>query len=217
MIYKIFLITFLLGGCSFQTPKNQWQYKSTNAFSSFSKNYLTSNDVLAKSDLKRATLHAKKSANLDQLASIYIGESALHICVGKKDNCSKYKNIKELINNTTIEAYYHLLIQTIKEEEIILLPKHYQSFAQHFLTKEYKKAQEDIVQMQKITSQLISAALIKEHLSNETRNYLIKSASFYGYKKAVLFWLDELSKHTKDPKKLQLIKKKILILQEGML
>jgi hypothetical protein len=89
MIYKILLFIFLLqfNGCSFKTPQNKWQFKSVNAFSAYTKNFLSAKDTLAKDDLKRAVNHAKQSANLSQLARIYLGECALNISVGLKDNC----------------------------------------------------------------------------------------------------------------------------------
>jgi len=218
MMYKYFLLlTLFFTGCSLQEPKNAWQYKSTNAFNSYTINFLSANNMLAKSDLKRAIEHAKKSADFHQLATIYIGVSALHQSVGIEDKCIDYQNINDIIFDVSLQAYYHFLTHTLSREEIKLLPQQYQKFASYIQTKEFSKAQKEVKKMQKITSKLISAAIIKEHLNNETRDYLLKQASFYGYKKAVLFWLHQLVIYTKNEKKLKLLKKKILILQEGML
>ena len=83
----------LFSACSFKSPPNQWQFKSTAAFDSYTKNFLSSNDALAKNDLSRAIKHAKQSADLKMLARVYLGECALNISVGIDDNCKDYLNI----------------------------------------------------------------------------------------------------------------------------
>lgn len=207
-----FVLTFAFLGCSFKTPANQWQYSSVNAFDAYKKDFLSANDSAAKNDLSRAVKHAKVSADLSMLSRIYLGECALNISVGKEDKCEKFKDIQELEKDESLNAYYSFISKELKKEQIYLLPKIYQDFARHVEVQEYKKANKDILKMDKVTSKLLSAALIKENLSDELRDKILEVASYNGYKKAVIFWLNEIKNNTLDEKKKVEIDKKIDIL-----
>ncbi len=209
-IYILFIILF--SGCSFSTPPNDWQYKSVNAFNSYTKNFLYSNDKIAKNDLQRAVSHAKNSANLNHLARIYLGKCALNISVGIDDRCQEYKDIKEIINSNTLDAYYDFLLSIITGKQIDKLPKIYQEFAWHMETKNFKKANTDILSMDRATSQILAASLLKNNIDKKSINKVIETASFHGYKKAVIFWLKKLKRITTDKKEVDKINKKISIL-----
>ncbi|MEA3330440.1 MAG: hypothetical protein U9Q29_01950 [Campylobacterota bacterium] len=211
----IYLLTALLfSGCSFDTPPNEWQYKSVNAFDSYTKNFLSSNDNLAKNDLQRAVKHAKNSSDLTHLGSIYLGECALNISVGITDKCEKYQDIKDLINSQTLNAYYDFLTLNIKEKQISQLPKIYRDLVWHVKNEEFTKINNDIVKMDRPTSQLLSTSLLKDKVDNNTIERVIEVASFNGYKKAVIFWLNELKNRTNDKKKITKLNKKISILKD---
>jgi len=211
---KIVLILFsiLITGCSLKAPANEWQYKSSNAFSSYTKNFLMGNEVLAKNDLSRAIKHSKKSADLTQLAKIYLGECALNISVGIKDDCKKYIDISSLLNDESLNAYYDFISLSIKKEQVKDLPKNYQPYAYNLLKKDYKSANQDILNISKATSSFICASLIKENIDVTTREKMISLASFNGYKKVVLFWLNESLKNNQNQEDIKNIKKKISIL-----
>lgn len=210
VIYSIILL--LLGGCSFKTPPNQWQYNSTNAFEAYKHNFLSSNDSAAKNDLARAIKHAKVSSDLRTLSRIYLGECALHISVGEEDECKKFRDIQELVNDEFLNAYYSFITYQLKKEHIPLLPQIYQDFVWHVENLEYKEANNDILKMDEATSQLLAASLLKENLNNKLREKMIEVASFHGYKKAVLFWLNEVKNNSVDKNKQAEISKKISIL-----
>jgi hypothetical protein len=215
MKYILLCSLILLSGCSFKTAPNQWQYKSANAFSSYTKNFLSDNQILADNDLSRAVQHAKKSADFTQLATIYLGECALNISLGIEDKCEKYKNIQELVNNEELNAYYAFITRSISHEDIKLLPQHYQVFALSFNKSDFKKANTELLRMEKETSRLLCASLLKNKIDKEVRTKIIQTASFYGYKKAVLFWLGELLKNTSDLGEVKNIERKIAILKSN--
>ena len=205
-------VSLLFVGCSMKTPPNQWQYNSTNAFDSYKNNYLSSNDSAAKEDFKRAVKHAKVSSELTTLSRIYLGECALHISVGEEDECIKFQEIQNVVNDAFLDAYYGFITYQLTKEQIPLLPQIYQDYIWHVENLEYKEANEDILKMDEATSQLLSAALLKENLTNELREKMVEVASFHGYKKAVLFWLHELKNNTIDKNKQAQLSKKISIL-----
>ena len=213
MKYILFFSLILLSGCSLKTPPNQWQYKSANAFSSYTKNFLSANQVLAENDLNRAIEHAKKSADFTQLATIYLGECALNISVGIDDNCEKYKDIQEFVNDKELDAYYALITKSITNQKIKLLPQQYRAFALSFNKADFKEANAKLLSIEKETSLLLCASLLKNHLDKETRTKIIHKASYHGYKKAVLFWLHESLKNTSNPDEIKSIEKKISILK----
>ncbi len=212
MIKIIFISINLLlfSACSFKTPANQWQYQSSNAFSSYTKNFLSSNEALAKNDLSRSIKHAKKSADLEILARIYLGECALNISVGIKDRCENYTNISDVVNEKSLGAYYNFI--TLQNTNLKDLDAKYQNFASYLKTDEFLKASDELKNIPSPNSKLLCASLIKEHLTLETISEMTKLASFYGYKKSVLFWLNEEKNKTKDIKKQDILSKKIKIL-----
>jgi len=207
-------ILSLFNACSFKTPVNQWQYKSTNAFSSYTTNFLSSKDILAKNDLQRALKHAKVTADLSTLAKIYLGECALNISVGIEDKCLKYQNIHPTLKSKSLEAYYNLLTLTIGPQTIESLPAHYQDFATHLLNTEYTKANQDVINIEKATSKILAGALLQEAIEEKTIRNVIKVSSLHGYKKSVLYWLKRLQHITKDTKEVAIINKKIAVLNE---
>jgi len=211
IIFSIFL--FIFSGCSFQAPQNHNQFKTSSAFSSYINNFLSANDTLAKSDLKRSIQHAKKSADFKALANIYLGECALNISVGIDDSCEKYIKIRDLVGTKTTNAYFNLVTNQLQKKEISHLPEVYQDFALQRYNRAFNSAYEEIQGMQNISSQLISASLIKESLTQHQIETLIKRASFFGYKKSILFWLEELKSSTDDRELKEKITKKISLLK----
>lgn len=212
----IYLVTILLfSACSLEPIPDLWKYKSANAFNSYTKNFFRSNEVLAKNDLKTAIEYAKVGADLTALSRIYLGVCALEISVGNKQACSNYKNIADVVNSDALDAYYGLIISDLQKEQITLLPKKYQNFALHSYTLDYEKANDDILEMKVVTSQLLAASLIKEKVTSKVRNKMIETASFHGYKKAVIFWLNEAKKATDDKYEKERLSKKISILKSN--
>lgn len=214
MIYKIaLLLILLLSGCSIKTPVNEWEYKSTGAFNSYTKHFLTNKDILAQDDLEKALEYAKQSANLEQLARITLGVCALKLSVGIDDKCREYKNIKEIISSKELNSYYQMLQNSLKEEEIQNLPSQYQNFISFKQSANYEEAFKAIQNIDQTTSKFIAATFIKEKLTKEQINYLLDIASYHGYKKLVIFWLKQLSYLESDTMQKELIKKKIYILE----
>ena len=207
------LIIVIFSGCSFDTPPNDWQYKSVNAFDAYTKNFLSGNDRMAKNDLKRAIAHAKQSADLTSLARVYLGECALDISIGIDNKCQKYKSIEDIVDSKPLNAYYNFLISNIQKEEITNLVERYKDFALYLKNKEYKKANNEILNMDRVTSQLLAAALLKEKINKRSISKVIKSASFNGYKKAVLYWLNQLKTKTTNITEIEKIDKKISIMK----
>jgi hypothetical protein len=207
-------MSLLFLGCSFQPDPNLWQKRSTTAFNNYQKDFLENNMLLAKSDLNRAVDNAKMSANLTQLAKIYLGECALNISVGESNECKKYQNVESLVNRKELNAYYHLLRGSLGVDDIENLPKSYQRFATALLEKNYVKANREVFVFKRATSSLLSAQLLGDKLESKSRVKVLELASYYGYKKSVLFWLKESKKYVKSENELENICKKISILTQ---
>lgn len=177
-------------GCSFKSAQNQWEFNSSSSFNSYTKYFLIDEQELAKSDLEKAIKYAKQSANLEQLARIYLGACALNISVGEDSKCKNYLEIEDLVSSKELNAYYLMLVGNEEKYEIEYLPKQYQSFIKYKSLQKYDLAFESIKSMEQTSSEFIAASLIKKHLNKSQIKYLINKASFYGYKKIVLFWLN---------------------------
>jgi len=211
--YLLFISILLFTSCSFKTPPNLWQHKSANAFHSYTQDFLSKNDNMATNDLQRAIKHAKQSADLTQLARVYLGKCALNISVGVEDSCQEYLNIADVVQSDRLDAYYSFITKSIVDKQIDFLPQYYQEYIKNIKKKDFIEANKNILSMPKITSTLLCAVLIKENLEQDSRAKITKLASFYGYKKAVLFWLNEQKKYTQDRKEKEYLEKKISILK----
>ena len=189
---KFSLLLMILGtffGCSFKTPANEWQYKSSNAFSSYVKHFMYGEDRVARNDLKRAVKYAKMSANLKPLARVYLGKCALNISVGVVDRCSEYESISNLIEDEELSNYYSII------------------------TKSPNTNPKDILDTDKVTSILLNGALEKDNLTSAERAKLLEIASYNGYKKAVIFWLKESLKYADEETQKESFQKKLKILK----
>lgn len=213
LIFVTLFLLILFQGCSFKSPKNQWEYNSTNLFASYTKSFLTNENISAKNDLERAIKYAKQSANLEQLARVYLGACALNISVGKNSYCKEYSQIEEFVSSKELRTYFLMLKKEETKEEIEYLPKQYRNFVEYKFEKKYDLAFESITLMEKETSQFIAASLIKNELNKSQVKLLIEKASFSGYKKIVLFWLKEYYNLEENLKEKELILKKIRILK----
>ena len=212
VLITLFLIV-LFQGCSFKSPQNQWEYSSSNSFNSYSRYFLSDDDALAKSDLERAIKYAKQSANLEQLARVYLGACALNISVEQYDKCKNYRDIEEFVLSEELKAYFSMLKKEVKKEQIKYLPKQYQVFEEYKFEKQYNLAFGAINSMEQVSSQFIAASLIKNELKKSQVKLLIEKASFYGYKKIVLFWLNHYYNMEENLKEKEKIVKKIRILK----
>ncbi len=206
-------IILFFNSCSINIPPNEWHYKSVYSYNSYTKNFLSQNDLLADSDLKTAISYAKQSADLTTLAKIYLGKCALNISVGIDDKCIEFTNISTITNDSALDSYYNFI--TKQNNKVItqdLDPK-YQEFFDNVIKNEYSKAQKVIFTMQKPISKLLCASIIKENLTSKSRKKLIDISSYNGYKKSVLFWLEQSKIYEKNNEKKALIEKKISILK----
>ena len=202
-------------GCSSKSPQNKWEYKSAGSFKSYQNNFLSGNIDMAKSDLKMAVRYAKQSADLSQLARIYLGECALNSCIEKNEGCKEYKEITELVDSKELDSYYNMLQNdNLSDTQIASLPEKYRVFIKLKNKEEYLKAFDELRSMEEASSQFIAAALIKEKLTKAQVKYLIEKASFYGYKTIVVYWLKYLKEIENNIIEKEKTRKKIKILTD---
>ena len=175
-------LLLLLSGCSFKSAPNVWQKKSTTAFNSYQKDFLSQREVLAKSDIRRAVYHAKMSADLTQLAKVYLGECALNISVGLSGGCKEYKEIEVVVQSKELSSYYHFITSSLTKEHIESLPEHYRVFATYLLEGKIKEANREVLLFERVTSSLLTAKLLDDKLLDENREKIVDLASLYGYK-----------------------------------
>ena len=187
-IFAVLSIIFI-SACSMQLPPNHWQHQSAVAFNAYVKDFMYGDDALAKNDLKRAVKHAKKSADLNTLAKIYLGKCALNISVGIEDNCNEYQSIASLVDDEALSHYYGVI------------------------TKTSSQSPDTILNTNKATSILLNGALKKDVLSDIQRAKLLEVASYNGYKRAALFWLHESKSHTDESSKKEFYQQKIDAMQ----
>ncbi len=209
----LLFILFFFTACSFSTPPNEWQYKTSNSFELYVKSFLSSKEVLSEGDFKRAVKHAKHSSNLDILAKIYLGRCAIRNSVGIEDSCKEFVELKSLVDSKSLNSYYLFITKKLKIEDVEYLPSAYKDFAQMYLNKNYIHAKKEMFNIEKLSSKLIAANMIKRNMNTKDIEKLLEDISFYGYKKSVLYWLGVLKSKTNDTQKIKKIDKKIKILK----
>ncbi len=201
--------------CSTSSPKNSWQIQSVNAYESHQKYFLQNEDALARTDLKRALKYAKQSANLTTLATIELSECALHVSNLQEENCAAYLAIEPLVNDVKLHSYFLFLQQKYEQKDIKNLPDKYQSFASLLLQKRYEDATKELLSTEDFLSKMIMASLMKKSLHVSTIASIIEEASFYGYKKNVLSWMEFYSTKTTDVDEKKRIQEKLKILKDS--
>lgn len=214
-IYFLVILLLFFTGCSFKAEqKDTWRKNASNAFDSYSNYYLQDETTLASSSLKEAIGSAKNSANLSPLSKIYLGTCALHVAVLIDDECLEYNQIKDILKEKdSSESYYNMLQKNYDNIDLKSLPPQYSDFVKAMEKKDYRSAFKAIQTIQKTSSKLIAASLMKEHLSKKEIHYIIDEASFSGYKKAVIRWLEFLKEKSNDAEK-QKIQKLLNILTQ---
>ncbi len=208
----ILLLALLFGGCSFKSEPNLWEYKSAQSFESYKQNFLKGNDLLARHDLTQAIKHAKSSADLSQLASIYLGKCALNKAVGIEDQCQEYEKIADLITCPKLQNYYRFLQKDLTHLDVKYLPTRYQDFASLLKSGNLQKANAKLQQMENPVSMMLALALLGKNATKESIEATLQKASYYGYKKEVLHLLQELKTREDDPNKKAKLQKKMDIL-----
>lgn len=201
----------MLSACSFSTEAPDWRMKSVKAFEEYQQLYLSNDTRLAGVALQQSVFYAKKSADFSVLAGVYLGECALHRAVLLYDDCEDYQSVANLTD--AHQAYYALLDGQLMVDQMNQLPKVYQDFAGFQLNGETAKAEQALLAMDKLSSQLIGASLIHQDLSAETIRTLIDRASKKGYQKAVMAWLVYLQKITDSENEKQRIEQTLRIMQ----
>jgi hypothetical protein len=200
-LFLSLFITLFFAACSFKTPPNQWQIKANNALQQYQKNFLSNQMLLANNDLKRSINHAKQSSDLTTLGAVYLTQCAMEkIAHLPLDGCYMYQKITSLIDSKEQKAYQAFIQNVLQEEHLTHLDKKYHAFAQALFQNNQLQAKKELFKLESVISRLLAASLIKEHLTHDEINILIEQSSFYGYKKATLFWLHWLSFKFNDTK-----------------
>ncbi len=204
-----------LSACSTSTPKNDWQIQSVNAYESHQKHFLQNDDSLSNIDLKRAIKYAKQSSDLTTLATIQLSECALHVSVLEEDSCKEYLSLEPLVKDAKLHSYFLFLQNNYDANDIKNLPSKYQTFATYKLQKNYVAAQKEILASKDIVSKMIMSSLMKDSLHGSTIKSIIDEASFYGYKKSVISWMEFYRTKTTDFKEKNIIEEKLKILKDS--
>lgn len=150
---------------------------------------MSDNGLLAKKDYEKAIEHAKSGADLEILGKIYLTKCAMETIVGERTNCTEYEMIESTLSNQNLSAYKNFLQGSITNDMIVYIPKKYHLFMQYLLSQNYQETIKIIHNTQDVVSMLLIASIVKEYLSVEDIDKIIKISSFYGYTKATKYWL----------------------------
>ncbi len=211
----LFALLLLFIGCSSSPAPNDWQYKSSMAFDAYKLHYMKMEDALANESLKRATTYAKQSAEMTQLASIYLGECALHTATGEAMRCSRYEKIADLVSCPRVHNYALFINKEFDKIDVNYLDARYRAFARAMKKKEYALASKELLKIEDPTSMLLVLSLLGEHADTKSIEATLQKLSFYGYKRGVVHLLRVLESKTTDIKEKRRLQKKLEVLLQG--
>ena len=198
--------------CSSPEPENKWQYDAAGMCLNYQKHFLEAKDLRAALDLRHARESASHSAQLKTLIDIELTACAMELSVFSKYTCQEVSKLLELEPNKEQEAYYHLLMAQLKENEIPQLPNQYRDFAFSLLRGDTQTININISKMEPLSSRLVSAALAKDTIDDKNINELIQRLSFRGYKKPLLAWMYIQMQKEEDPEEKARLRQKIKVL-----
>lgn len=144
-----------------------------------------------------------------------MGECALHHAMLIADPCQDYQQLPE--PSSSNQAYVALLLGDLQKDQLAQLPKDYQAFARDWLAADYAKAEAQMQTMNKVSSQLVAASVLRGHLSLDGVRFVVDQASVKGYQKVVIQWLKYLQKHTSSPQEAQNIAENLKVLESPSL
>lgn len=207
----VFLILFV-SGCSTKSPPNRWQYQTNASYKSFERYYLENNTDMAAIEFSRARSYATQSADLSTLARIELSRCGLKFAMLEPFSCKEYENLIHLTQDSELQAYYELLDGKISQESIATLPTQYQAFVSSMHRNNEIEMNREINKITPLTSRMIAAAMVIEHLDDPTIEGIIADASYLGYKHAVIVWMNVLIQRTSDQNKRKILREKVNIL-----
>ncbi len=208
-----FLLLIMISGCSTKRPDDAWRYNTATAYKYAEQYFLEGKNALAQSEYRRSESYAKQSADLTPLARLYLSKCALNRSVLLEDACDEYRSISEHSDDPSLPGYFALLSQDFRQKDISSFPPQYQPFAKAYLSKERHAIQKSIANIELLTSQMIAAAIAREYLDDATMETIIERASYFGYKRAVIAWMQQLIDTTDDAEKAARLKQKLSILR----
>jgi hypothetical protein len=217
MQHKILLliVIFLLSGCSHPPAVNKWQYDAVASLQAYQKHFLQKHLLRAKSDLARARSFASQSADLHTRIDVELTVCAMHLSVLDSTSCENASVLLQIDPDPSQLAYLHLLRSEVKPDEITFLPAQYKIFATAIAEEDTFAINEEISQIQPLSSRLLASALAQEHLSDGNIQGLITELSYHGYKNPLLAWLTLQMQKETDPQKKVRLRAKISVLTSG--
>ena len=210
-----FVALILLGGCTVKSPDNAWRHYAAASAEQAERYFLEGKPLLAKSAFRRAETHASQSADLGALARIQLQQCALNRAVLLGDDCEEYAKLAPLMHDDTLSSYHALLNGSLKEENIADLPRRYRDFARALAGRNSEKIRKAVTETKPATSMMVAASLAQEHLDDATVESVIDRASYFGYKRAVIAWMEYLAQTTADARKRDLLRQKIEVLTKS--
>ena len=189
-----------------------WQYKTHNSYKSFEKYFLEYKLDLAALELTRAREYASQGADMSTLAQIELSACALKVALLEPYTCERFDTLEKLASSDVLTAYKHFLQNSLSAKELNVLPKQYRAFAQARLDGDKEKMQTEMLKITPLTSMMISASLMQNMLTLETRKSILNEISFYGYTYGTIAWLTFEMKHTEDAVEKRQLKQKLEII-----
>jgi len=189
-----------------------WQYKTHNSYKSFEKYFLEYKLDLAALELIRAREYASQSADLSTLAQIELSACALKVALLEPYICERFDTLEDLANSEKLSAYKHFLQNKLSEEEVSDLPNQYRAFAQARLNEDSVQMQTEVSKITPLTSKMISASLMQDRLTLETRKEILNEISFHGYTYGTIAWLTFEIEHTKDAVQKRKLQQKLKVI-----
>jgi hypothetical protein len=212
----ILMMVALITGCGGR-PAPDWTLKSFNRLEDFKKQYLEGNTRMAILNFNRAIDEIKKSGNLDVLARAYLTRMAMEAALLEKVQDESYLEVDAAEPNAVHRNFHAFLTGQMSSVKEQLLPDQYRRLYRQLSTAGSAGLAQELRKMEDPFSRIIGAGICagQGRIDEDLINTGIETASQYGWKKALLVYLDQLQifykKHNQQDKAAAVAKRMQLI------
>lgn len=214
----LIVVGILLSGCGSSKAVPDWTNASFNQLDNYKKNYLNGRDSIAEVYFNRAVDEIKRSGDLEILARAYLTKYAVQIAVLEAFDDREFLRIDAVAPDSQNKVFYNFLKGSFDKVDEGLLPPKYADFFKVYRKGNIEDIANEVSSMDDPLSKLITIGLLvqKNKYNEKVLQLAINTASYTGWKKALLVYMERLKSFyemIKEPEKAANMAQRINILK----
>lgn len=197
----------------------EWLALGAKQLEAYKQAALEGRDDLAAQHFQKAVVEVKKSGDLEMLARVYLTRCGIQAALLEPPDDREYLQTVAMLPQPDNQAFYEMLKGDPAGVEIDRLPPRYRGFLKAWQRNDPASARAEIDRMEDPLAVLIATGLLVKarQYEAETLNRALEVSSRYGWKKALLTYLDVQQAcygRSGDPARSELIRRKMDLLRD---